>query len=111
MGRSRAVPGQSSTKARLRSEQADVELQMAGISTGYDQAVLRGAPDTEQYSLLYCLDEQLIAFEASNSPRDRILERGGTVPPRVAADPTLPLKGFLRIAQTGGWRRGDQASP
>ncbi|MFJ9761757.1 oxidoreductase C-terminal domain-containing protein [Streptomyces sp. NPDC101149] len=98
-GRSLAVPGQPSTRAPwLTSEQADLTLQMAGINTGYDQAVLRGAPDTEQYSLLYCLEEQLIAVEATNSPRDRILERGGTVPPRAAAAPTLPLKEFLRIA-------------
>ncbi|MER6975567.1 NAD(P)/FAD-dependent oxidoreductase [Streptomyces carpinensis] len=85
------------------SDQADLKLQMAGISTGFDQAVLRGAPDTEQFSLLYYRDEQLIAIEAINSPRDymavrRILERGGTVPPRAGADLTLPLKEFLRIA-------------
>ncbi len=35
------------------SDQADLKLQIAGLSHGYDQVVVRGAPPSERFSVLY----------------------------------------------------------
>lgn len=79
------------------SDQADLKLQIAGLSTGYDQIVVRGEPSTEQFSVLYYADGSLIAVDAVNAPRDfmvvrKLLGDGGTVPPDVAGDTTRSLK-------------------
>jgi 3-phenylpropionate/trans-cinnamate dioxygenase ferredoxin reductase subunit len=83
------------------SDQADLKLQIAGVSSGYDETVLRGDPDSEQFSLLYYRSGRLIAVDAVNAPRDymavrKILEVGRTIPPRIAADTDVALKEFLR---------------
>ena len=82
------------------SDQADLKLQMAGLTMGYDQVVLRGDIEGEQFSALYYRHGRLIAVEAVNAPRDymaarRILEAGGTIPPEAAADIEIPLKTHL----------------
>lgn len=82
------------------SDQADLKLQMAGLTMGYDQVVLRGDIEGEQFSALYYRDGSLIAIEAVNAPRDymaarRILEAGGNIPPEAAADIEIPLKTHL----------------
>ncbi|KQZ12011.1 FAD-dependent oxidoreductase [Microbacterium sp. MEC084] len=82
------------------SDQADLKLQMAGLSIGYDQVVLRGDPDTEQFSALYYRDGRLVSVEAVNSPRDymavrRVLEMGRTIPADAAGDLDIPLKTHL----------------
>lgn len=82
------------------SDQSDLKLQIAGLSSGYDATVLRGDPDTEQFSLLYYRSDRLIAVDAVNAPRDymavrKILETGGTIPAYAAADVDVPLKDFL----------------
>jgi 3-phenylpropionate/trans-cinnamate dioxygenase ferredoxin reductase subunit len=82
------------------SDQADLKLQMAGLTMGYDQVVLRGNSEGEQFSALYYRDDRLIAVEAVNAPRDymaarRILEAGGNIPPEAAADIAIPLKTHL----------------
>ncbi|MDO8384662.1 MAG: FAD-dependent oxidoreductase [Microbacterium sp.] len=82
------------------SDQADLKLQMAGLTIGYDQVVLRGDVAGEQFSALYYRDGQLTSIESVNSPRDymaarRILEAGGTIPPEAGADIEIPLKTHL----------------
>jgi 3-phenylpropionate/trans-cinnamate dioxygenase ferredoxin reductase subunit len=52
------------------SDQYDLKLQIAGISQGYDQTLLRGDPDSGSFSCLYLRDGQLIAIDAVNSPKD-----------------------------------------
>jgi 3-phenylpropionate/trans-cinnamate dioxygenase ferredoxin reductase component len=52
------------------SDQYDVKLQIAGLSQGYDQAVLRGDPDSGSFALYYLVRGELIAVDAVNSPRD-----------------------------------------
>ncbi|WP_104129642.1 NAD(P)/FAD-dependent oxidoreductase [Cryobacterium sp. N21] len=79
------------------SDQADLKLQMAGLSISYDQVVVRGEPDSEQFSALYYREGQLISIEAVNSPADymaarRILESGGNIPIDTAGDTRIPLK-------------------
>ncbi len=52
------------------SDQYDVKLQIAGLSDGYDQAVVRGNPDSGSFALYYLGRGELLAVDAVNSPRD-----------------------------------------
>lgn len=52
------------------SDQYDLKLQIAGLSEGYDQVVVRGEPDNNKFSCFYLRDGTLIAVDAVNSPRD-----------------------------------------
>ncbi|MGY6498953.1 MAG: NAD(P)/FAD-dependent oxidoreductase, partial [Microcella sp.] len=79
------------------SDQADLKLQIAGLSTGYDETVLRGDPATEKFSVLYYRDGQLIAADCVNQPLDFMavraaLGRGADIPKSAAADTSVPLK-------------------
>ncbi len=79
------------------SDQADLKLQIAGISTGYDSVVVRGEPDSEKFSVLYYREGRLIAADCVNHPVEfmairHALGRGATVPPDAAADLGIPLK-------------------
>ena len=79
------------------SDRADLKLQIAGLSHGYDQVVVRGAPPSERFSVLYYASGKLIAVDAINTPRDymmvrRVLGEGGTIPADRAADASVPLK-------------------
>jgi 3-phenylpropionate/trans-cinnamate dioxygenase ferredoxin reductase component len=87
------------------SDQADLKLQIAGLSHGYDQVVVRGAPPSERFSVLYYASDKLIAVDAINTPRDymvarKVLGEGGTIPAGRAADASVPLK-ELATAATG----------
>lgn len=79
------------------SDQADLKLQMAGLSAGYDQTVLRGNPDEEKFSVLYYRDGRIIAVDAVNDVSDymavrRALGAGQTIPADAAADSSVALK-------------------
>jgi 3-phenylpropionate/trans-cinnamate dioxygenase ferredoxin reductase subunit len=79
------------------SDQADLKLQIAGLSHGYDQVVVRGAPLSERFSVLYYAADKLIAVDAINTPRDymvarKVLGEGGTLPADRVADASVPLK-------------------
>jgi len=52
------------------SDQYDLKLQIAGLSSGYDDVVIRGNPADRAFSCLYLLEERLIAVDAINAPRD-----------------------------------------
>jgi 3-phenylpropionate/trans-cinnamate dioxygenase ferredoxin reductase component len=52
------------------SDQYDLKLQIAGLSQGYDRAVLRGDPDSRSFSCVYLLDKRIIALDAVNNPKD-----------------------------------------
>lgn len=51
------------------SDQYDLKLQIAGLSTGYDQVVLRGDPASRSFAAFYLRAGQLLAVDAVNSPR------------------------------------------
>jgi 3-phenylpropionate/trans-cinnamate dioxygenase ferredoxin reductase subunit len=85
------------------SNQADVRLQMAGLSTGYDEHVVRGEPDSERFSVLYYREGRLLAVDAVNNPVDymvvrKALTQGATIPADKAADAATPLKSLLSSA-------------
>ena len=52
------------------SDQYDLKLQIAGLSDGYDDVVIRGNPAERSFSCLYLREGQLIAVDAINAPRD-----------------------------------------
>ena len=79
------------------SDQGTLKLQIAGLSAGFDQTVLRGDPAAERFSVLYYRHGRLLAVHAVNSPRDylavrRALAAGQEIPPEAAADPDAPLR-------------------
>ncbi len=69
------------------SDQYDLKLQIAGLSEGYDDVVIRGNPDDRAFACLYLRDTRLIAIDAINSPRDFIQAKGliatGATPSRA----------------------------
>jgi 3-phenylpropionate/trans-cinnamate dioxygenase ferredoxin reductase subunit len=79
------------------SDQYDVKLQIAGLSQGYDQAIVRGNPDSGSFALYYLAAGELLAVDAVNSPRDFmtgrrwIAERKRPDPAKLA-DATVDLK-------------------
>ncbi len=52
------------------SDQYDLKLQIAGLSTGYDDIVIRGNPAERSFACLYLKDNKLIATDAVNSPKE-----------------------------------------
>ena len=54
------------------SDQYDLKLQIAGLSAGYDDVVIRGNPDERAFSCVYLRQGRLIAVDSVNAPRDFI---------------------------------------
>lgn len=52
------------------SDQYEFKLQIAGLSSGYDDVVLRGSPDDGSFSCVYLRDGRFIAIDCINSPKD-----------------------------------------
>jgi 3-phenylpropionate/trans-cinnamate dioxygenase ferredoxin reductase subunit len=82
------------------SNQGDLRLQMAGLSAGHDERVVRGTPDDERFSVLYYREGRLIAGDAVNNPADflvvrKALAEGATIPAEKAGDLTTPLKSLI----------------
>jgi len=52
------------------SDQYDLKLQIAGLSTGFDDVVIRGNPADRSFACMYLRDGRLIATDAVNSPKE-----------------------------------------
>lgn len=92
------------------SNQGDLRLQIAGLSLGYDAAVVRGEPDSEKFSVLYYRNGELLAVDAVNNPVDYLVVRkaltsGVNIPAEHAADAATPLKSLLVAAMSALSRR------
>jgi 3-phenylpropionate/trans-cinnamate dioxygenase ferredoxin reductase subunit len=79
------------------SDQYDVKLQIAGLSDGYDQTVLRGDPDSGSFALYYFAGGELLAVDAINSMRDfmtgkKWLAERKRPDPALVGDPAVDLK-------------------
>jgi len=79
------------------TDQFDIRLQMAGLSQGYDEAVTRGNPQAQKFSVFYFRQSRLIAVDSINRPADHIVARRllasrAPVTPEQAADETVNLK-------------------
>jgi 3-phenylpropionate/trans-cinnamate dioxygenase ferredoxin reductase component len=79
------------------SEQGPERLQIAGLTTGYQQVVLRGDYDGGQYSAFCYAGDKLLGIESVNKPADhafarRLLAAGRSVTPQEAADESFDLR-------------------
>jgi 3-phenylpropionate/trans-cinnamate dioxygenase ferredoxin reductase component len=82
------------------SDQYNLKLQIAGLSAGHDQYVVRGDIDSEAFSVLYYRDGALLAVDSVNAPRDymavrRALTQGSTISAEAAADSAVALKELI----------------
>ncbi len=83
------------------SDQRDLKLQIAGITTGHDRAVLRGDSDSGSFSVFCFKGERLLGVESVNRPADHILARrllalaDPGLSPAQAADASYDLRAHL----------------
>ncbi|KQZ85260.1 ferredoxin [Microbacterium sp. Root166] len=85
------------------SDQGDLKLQIAGLSSGHDQVVVRGDPGADRVAFLYLREGRLIAADCVNSPADfaavrRALAGDVRVDPRRLADTSQKLAVVLHDA-------------
>lgn len=79
------------------SNQGELKLQIAGLSTGYDRTVVRHDEAKGKFSVLYYRDDRVIAADCVNAPLDFMavkaaLARRAAIPHDRAADPAVQLK-------------------
>lgn len=79
------------------SNQADLKLQIAGLTLGYDQTLVRRDDAKGKFAVLYYRNGQVIAADCVNSPLDFMavrsaLAKNQNIPAEQAADPAVPLK-------------------
>lgn len=82
------------------SDQYDLKLQIAGLSAGHDEYVVRGDLDGEAFSVLYYRDGALLAVDAVNTPGDymavrKALSQGSTISSKAAADSAVALRELI----------------
>jgi 3-phenylpropionate/trans-cinnamate dioxygenase ferredoxin reductase subunit len=73
------------------SNQYDLKLQTVGLSIGYDQTVVRGAPAERSFSVVYLKAGRVIALDCVNRTRDyaqgrRLVEARAVIDPQVLAE-------------------------
>jgi len=87
------------------SDQYDLKLQMAGLSDGHDQCVIRGSVKGRSFCAFYLKGGVLIAADAVNRPAD-FMQCKRALPERLApdasalADEAIPLKTLLAKQST-----------
>ena len=82
------------------SDQADLKLQIAGLSSGFDQTVIRGDQSLDKFAVLYYREGQLLAIDSVNDVSDymavrRALAARANIPADAAADSSVPLKALI----------------
>src|SRR3979409_958400 len=82
------------------SDQGSDKLQIVGLTHDVDRTVLRGSPETGSFSVFCYAVDRLLGIESVNRAADhvvgrKILERGGSVDPKSAADSDFVLKTLL----------------
>lgn len=81
------------------SVQYDLRLQMAGLSAGHDEVVVRDAPASKSLTVAYLREGVLVALDCINATRDFVQGRtavGKQVRPdrQALADPTVAISSF-----------------
>ncbi|MEO7655493.1 MAG: FAD-dependent oxidoreductase [Sphingomicrobium sp.] len=82
------------------SNQYDVKLQTVGLSTGYDDALVRGDPASGRFSVIYLADGAVIPLDCVNMVRDYVqgralVENWARVAPERLTDPDVALKSLI----------------
>ena len=88
------------------SNQGDLKLQIAGLSTGADSTVVRRDADKGRFSVLYYRGDQLLAADCVNAPLDFMAVKAAlgqhvTLPADKVADPAVPLKSLIPTTKEG----------
>ena len=83
------------------TNQYHLKLQMAGISFGFDEAIIRQSPKPECFSVYYFKEEKLIGVDSLNRPADHLNARklltAGISPSKMeVADFEFNLSGLLK---------------
>ncbi len=83
------------------SDQYDVKLQMAGLSQGYDQVLVRGDLHKPAFSAFYFRAGRLIAVDSLSRIPDhmlakRLLDHDLSPTPEQVADPSFELQSLLK---------------
>jgi len=79
------------------SDQYDVKLQIAGLSTDYDEIVVRGDPAERKFAAFYLRGGKLIAVDAVNSPPEflaskKLIMSGACLAPDLLSDTSKTMK-------------------
>ncbi|MGB7404439.1 MAG: FAD-dependent oxidoreductase [Pacificimonas sp.] len=82
------------------SNQYELKLQTAGLSAGHDTTVVRGDPATFAATICYLKNDQLVAVDCVNQPKDfvqgqRLISARRSVDLAALADANRPLKELL----------------
>jgi len=85
------------------SDQYDLKLQIAGLSSGYNSVILRGKPEERSFAAFYLKDDLLLAVDAINSAREFMLSKkliaiGARFEPEKLADDSIPFKELAAAA-------------
>jgi 3-phenylpropionate/trans-cinnamate dioxygenase ferredoxin reductase subunit len=100
------------------SDQHGCKLQIAGLTSGREQAVLRGDVEAGAFSVFCFADDRLVGVESVNRPADhmaarRLLAGDPAVTPEKAADPSFDVKAHAQRdhpqAARGPGQRGTPA--
>lgn len=79
------------------SDQYDIKLQIAGLSEGHDEVVVRGDIDAKKFAAFYKKNGRLIAVDAINSPPEfiaskRLIMSGASVASETLKDTSISMK-------------------
>jgi 3-phenylpropionate/trans-cinnamate dioxygenase ferredoxin reductase subunit len=80
------------------SDQYDIKLQIAGLSTGATQSVVRGDPSQKRFAVFHLdADNRLLAVDAINAPPEfivgkQVIARHGQLAPARLADMSVSMK-------------------
>lgn len=79
------------------SDQYDLKLQIAGLSTDYDEIVVRGDPADRKFAAFYLRGGKLIAVDAVNSPPEflaskKLIMSGASLAPETLRNTSITMK-------------------
>ncbi|MEL6324706.1 MAG: FAD-dependent oxidoreductase, partial [Pseudomonadota bacterium] len=79
------------------SDQYDVKLQIAGLSQGYDEIVVRGDPASTSFAAFYLQTGKLIAVDAINAAPEflaskKLIMTGASLAPDELSDTSVTMK-------------------
>ncbi len=88
------------------SNQYDLRLQTIGLSTGYDNAIVRGDIAARSFSVIYMKNAKVIALDCVNMTKDYVQGRalvigGAVIDPAILADMSKTLKDILSEHELG----------
>jgi 3-phenylpropionate/trans-cinnamate dioxygenase ferredoxin reductase subunit len=97
------------------SDQYDLKLQIAGLSAGYDEVVVRGDSAGRSFVAFYLRGGQLLAVDAVNSPKEfiagkKLVASRARIAPDVLRDASADLTP-LAAAMDGGSAAGGISRP